>query len=188
MRHARLLVAATVLVACAGCAVPAEHEAQVADDKSVPFALLAPDAPPLVPPATAARTEDVALCFVRESKLAVVERALDAPVGLRDAVTALTEPPAGTAGLRSALGDTSIVGDVQLGAGIASVDLRQAISTLGGDDQLLAVAQIVCTLTARPGVGQVSFTLEGAPVNVPRGDGSLVAAPVSRDDYARLLA
>lgn len=74
-----------------------------------------------------------------------------------------------------------------LAGGIARVDLRLDISSLGGDDQLLAVAQIVCTLTGRPGVGQVSFTLEGTHVDVPRGDGSLVADPLSRDDYSSLL-
>jgi spore germination protein GerM len=65
--------------------------------------------------------------------------------------------------------------------------LLPAITELGGDEQLLAVAQLVCTLTARPGVGPVSFTLEGAPVDVPTGDGSLTSGPVSRDDYADLL-
>ncbi len=47
--------------------------------------------------------------------------------------------------------------------------------------------QLVCTFTARAGIGQVAFTLSGAPVDVPRGDGSLTADPVSRDDYAELL-
>jgi hypothetical protein len=36
-------------------------------------------------------------------------------------------------------------------------------------------------------VGLVSFTLEGAPVDVPRGDGSVTSGAVSRDDYAELL-
>ncbi len=79
------------------------------------------------------------------------------------------------------------MGSVELEGGIASVDVQDSIATLGGDDRRLAVAQIVYTLTARPGVGQVSFTLEGAPVDVPRADGSLVARPVSRDDHTAAL-
>ena len=55
---------------------------------------------------------------------------------------------------------------------------------LSSDDQLLALAQLVFTLTARPGIGQVRFTLRGEAIQVPRADGSLVATPVSRDDYS----
>jgi spore germination protein GerM len=82
----------------------------------------------------------------------------------------------------------SLVRRVALRAGTAHADLQPALSNLGGTEQLLAIAQLVCTLTHRPGVGLVSFTLDGAPVDVPRGDGSLTAGPVSRDDYADLLA
>ncbi len=77
--------------------------------------------------------------------------------------------------------------DARLLGGIARVDLGPAVSALPGGEQLLAVAQIVCTLTGRPGVGQVSFTLEGASLAVPKGDGSLVTSPVARDDYASLV-
>jgi spore germination protein GerM len=80
-----------------------------------------------------------------------------------------------------------VVSDVSLEAGVATVDLRPTISALGSDEQLLAVAQVVCTLTGRPGVGPVAFTLDGSPVDIPRGDGSLTNEPVSRDDYAELL-
>ncbi len=114
--------------------------------------------------------------------------ALDPPVSLKDVVAALADPPAvGGVALRTAVGDPSIVGQVRLVAGTAEVDLLSAISALAGDEQLLAVAELVCTLTGRPGVGRVSFTLNGAPVDVPRGDGSLTARPVSRDDYRVLL-
>ena len=68
------------------------------------------------------------------------------------------------------------------------MDLLPEVSALPADEQLLAVAQIVCTLTGRPGVGQVSFTLQGARLAVPKGDGSLVSSPVARDDYAGLMA
>ncbi len=169
------------------CAVPAQRDAQVVGEEDVPFALLEPDAPPLAPPATALATRTVPLCFVREGRLVVVEYEMDPPVELLDIIGALAEPPTGGDSLRTVLSDRSIVREARLSGGIARVDLRSAITSLGGDDQLLAIAQIVCTLTTHPGVGQVSFTLEGSPVDVPRGDGSLVAAPVSRDDYASLF-
>jgi spore germination protein GerM len=57
---------------------------------------------------------------------------------------------------------------------------------LGGTEQLIALAEIVYTATARPGVGQVSFTLEGEPIEIPRGDGSLTSDAVTRGDYREL--
>ncbi|WP_337061061.1 GerMN domain-containing protein [Kineococcus sp. G2] len=56
-------------------------------------------------------------------------------------------------------------------------------ANVGGANQLLAVAQLVWTLTELPGVKGVSFTVEGRPVEVPTDDG-LTSAPVQREDYA----
>jgi spore germination protein GerM len=180
------VVLAMLVLACGACSVGAEPRAQIADDDAVPFGLLDPDVPPLLPPPTATVTEPVQLCFVQEGALAVVDATLDPPVDLDDVIGALADPPE-DGSLRSAVSDPPLVDEVELVAGVARVDLRPAITALGGDEQLLAVAQLVCTLTARPGVGPVSFTLEGAPVDVPTGDGSLTDGPVSRDDYGDLL-
>jgi spore germination protein GerM len=181
-----LRLVAVAVVLCGACSIQAEQRAQVQDDDAVPFGLLDQDAPPLLPPASAAATEPVALCFVRDGELAIVESALEPPVELSDVVDALAEPP-GAGSLRSAVSDPPLVREARLAAGVARVDLVPAITALGGDEQLLAVAQLVCTLTGRPGVGPVSFTLKGAPVDVPTGDGSLTSGPVSRDDYADLI-
>ncbi len=157
-------------------------------DSAVPFDLLNPEPPPLVPPSPGPATEQVSLCFVREGHLVFVTHELPLPVTLATTVEALAAPPPTTRPpVRTALTDPSIVRDVRVLGGIARVDLLPSVSTLPADQQLLAVAQIVCTLTGRPGVGQVSFTLEGAPLAVPKGDGSLVTSPVARDDYGPLL-
>jgi hypothetical protein len=181
------LAALTVMLGA--CAVDDQSGARVADDESVPFGLLEPDAPALLPTSTVAATETATVCFVSGAALAPLPVALAPPIRLDDVVAALGEPPEiDGATLRTAVADPPIVREVDLRGGIARVDLLPAVSNLGGDDQLLAVAQLVCSLTARPGVGQISFTLGGAPVDVPRGDGSLTSDPVSRDDYAALLA
>ena len=173
----------------AACGVPAQNEARTATDEAVPFALLDPQAPAIVPPASGPSSEPVALCFVRDGRLVLVSDELAAPIDLRAALDALALPPPDAGPLlRTALTEPSIVRDVRLLGGIARVDLLSHVSALPTDQQLLAVAQIVCTLTARPGVGQVSFTLEGARLAVPKGDGSLVNSPVARDDYAGLMA
>lgn len=176
-------------VLAAGCSVPAQENAKAVRDEAVPFALLDPQAPPIVPPASGPGSEPVSLCFVRDGRLVVVSEELAAPVDLGAALDALASPPAHAGpSLRTAMTEPSVVREVSLLGGIARVDLLSDVSALPTDEQLLAIAQIVCTLTARPGVGQVSFTLEGARLAVPKGDGSLVSSPVARDDYAGLMA
>jgi spore germination protein GerM len=51
------------------------------------------------------------------------------------------------------------------------------------------VAQIVLTLTSRPGIGQVLFSVDGVPTGVPRGRGDLAGplTPVTFDDYSSLV-
>jgi hypothetical protein len=187
MRASSVLTAVlTAAVGVGACSVQTEERAQVQDDAGVPFGLLEEDAPPFLPPVSGTDEERVSLCFVGDGVLAIVESALEPPVDLSDVVIALAEPPDAES-LRTALGDPQLVADVELNAGVARVDLLPAITTLGGEDQLLAVAQLVCTLTERPGIGLVTFTLEGAPIDVPTGDGSLTSEPVSRDDYTDLL-
>lgn len=177
-----------VLAVLGACALPEEQAAQVRDDDDVPFGLLDEAAPPLVPPTQVPVTEGVPLCFVEGDSLRVVVGNREPASDLSEVVAALADPPEveGTE-LETAVGLEGLIGDVTLTAGVARVDLLPAITSLSGDEQLFAIAQLVCTLTGQPGVGPVSFTLEGASVDVPRGDGSLTSEPVSRDDYADLL-
>ena len=46
-----------LVLAGAGCSVPTERQAQVRDDDAVPFGLLEPDTPPLLPPNGPSATE-----------------------------------------------------------------------------------------------------------------------------------
>jgi spore germination protein GerM len=188
MRRLPTTVLCTLAALAAGCAVPAQDHAQRVRDEAVPFALLDPLAPP-IPSASGSSSEPVTLCFVRDGRLVIVSDEIAAPADLGAALDALASPPADAGPLlRTALTEPSVVRDVRLLGGIARVDLVPEVSALPADEQLLAVAQIVCTLTGRPGVGQVSFTLQGARLAVPKGDGSLVSSPVARDDYVGLMA
>lgn len=185
-----LLAAVLAATMLAGCSVDSDGRASIVDDDDVPFDLLDREAPAVVSTTLPGDGgELVTLCFLRDGRLLPVEREFDAGVTAADVVAALASPPAGEEPpARTALSEPVLVRGIAVLAGIARVDLGQSIAELSGEDQLLAVAQIVCTLTARPGVGQVAFTLEGTPIEVPRGDGSLVSQPVSRDDYANLFA
>jgi len=57
---------------------------------------------------------------------------------------------------------------------------------IGGQEQILALAQVVLTATSVAGVADVRFTLEDQPVDIPRGDGTLSSGPLTTRDYASL--
>ncbi|WP_432534548.1 GerMN domain-containing protein [Kineococcus arenarius] len=68
-------------------------------------------------------------------------------------------------------------------AGGVVVAAGRDFTNVGGANQLLAVAQLVWTLTELRGVEHVRFTVEGQQVEVPTDEG-LTHEPVDRDDYA----
>jgi spore germination protein GerM len=89
-------------------------------------------------------------------------------------------------GITTALRATDVAG-VQVNEGRATVELTGMLDGGARTDQVLAFAQIVCTLTASPAIASVSFTHDRRAVGVPRADGSLSHAPATAADYAALL-
>lgn len=185
------VVAAVVAV---GCGVPAEEDARRTSRDQVPGELLRPSTTAPSTTTTVASPFDVTLFFVDgDGRLVEIERSLEGSPSLDELVALLVEEPVGPGGtgpLRTALADGAepLVRSVSLDRGVAIVDLSDAFRALPPGDQILGVAQIVYTVTGRSGVGRASFTLDGQPVDVPIGDGSLTGEPVARDDYAGLLA
>lgn len=164
---------------------PAVHSA---DD--VPFDLLDPEAAPLVAPTTTLLPANATVCYVDGAgRVRPDARRVDEPIAPQD-VLALLAPRRvpGSSGSRTALPTNDAVRAVRVAAGVATVDLAPAFAGLVPHELRLAVAQIVCTLTSLPGVGQVAFTLEGAPTEVPTATGSLSSSPITRDDVVDLMA
>ena len=93
-------------------------------------------------------------------------------------------PRAGEPGLIS----RSVRGRPCAQRGASSVDLPVSFESLGGQDQQVAAAQIVFTVTTFTGVRGVRFLVGGQPAQVPTGDGSLTRGPSTRQDYAALEA
>jgi spore germination protein GerM len=177
------------LAALASCGVPNSDFDHI-DEDAVPFGLAETPSTQSVPSTTAdLAQQDVILYFVRDRELVPVTRRLPAPVSLDDVVAALVDGPAPEAGrdVRSALSE-DLVEKSETRAGVATVAVTTSFKDLATTEQRLAVAQLVVTLTGRPGVGQVAFTIDGEPVPVPTGDGLLAGRPVSRDDFTSVLA
>ncbi|MDH6463718.1 hypothetical protein M2302_003915 [Micromonospora sp. A200] len=77
---------------------------------------------------------------------------------------------------------------VMLAGSQAQVAVNEAADDAGRSDEVLAYGQIVCTLTSRHEVTTVAFLRDGAPLGVPRADGSLAVQPLTRADYAPLIS
>jgi hypothetical protein len=157
--------------------------------------------PPGSPGATSTTisTESVQLYFLDGNQLQPVTIDLATPASPSRVLAALLSgPPTGDLGigLRSLLPPETTTGPslvnavVQSNAGFATVDLNNAaFQRIDPTDQQSAIAQIVLTLTTRPGVGQVRFTLDGELMRVPKREG-LQSEPgelVSAQDYQSLL-
>jgi hypothetical protein len=163
-----------------------------------------PPVPSVVPTIEATTTtivtESVQLFFLDGNRLQPVTRDLASEATPSRVIAALEAgPPAGPLGigLRTVLPEPSeevphLVNSVFASPqGFASVDLAAAaFSLIDPADQRPAIAQIVLTLVNRPGIGQVRFTLDGAPMSVPGREGLQTdpGATVTKLDYASLLS
>ena len=201
-RRARALGVAIAGLAALGlltiaCGVPEHGGAQRINEADVPFGLAEP-APTtttssfhLGEPGLLAGGDlaDVTLYFAQDARFVAVSRTIAAPLTLNVVVDALTRGPLpedGAEGTRSVIG-TGDVEQVTSRGGVATVELGNKFPELPPAEQRLGIAQLVLTLTARPGIGQVSFAINGQPADVPRADGYLDRGPLSRDDYRTLL-
>jgi spore germination protein GerM len=194
-----LALAAAVSLLLGACSVPTDKQAHVVPNDQVPFGLAEPATTttaattttvPIDPfPTTTVGTELVRLYFAQDTQFVAVVRRLPRPVTLQAVVEGLAggpHPPEEPGNLRSVLGNSDVKG-VVLRAGIAAVQLDARFGELPPSEQRLAVAQLVLTLTDRPGVGQVTFQVGDQAADVPRPSGALTKAAVSRDDYASML-
>lgn len=184
-RRGRPLLAVALLVGVlGGCGVPSDRQPRALKPGEAPYA--SPRTSPVADPEGAGRAP---LHFVRENSVVLAPRPVDGFTSTADLLELLLGGPAkeeSAGGLISVIPSTVTVEEVE-------VTDETAVITLGGPEsevlrlQPLAYAQIVATLTPSR-VSGVRFKMDSTDLRVPRGDGSLTAAPLSRDDYAALLA
>lgn len=188
------------------CGVPTSSPSRPIDPDAIPEQFTATTVPPtttstttsttVVPPPSTTTTslpvEQVDVFLVSGSRVVPIPRLLLSPATPPQVVAALVEGVPDideAAGLRSALPNGLAI-DVTVERGVATVDLDPSfLLAVTGSDQRLAIAQIVLTLTRRAGIGQVAFTSDSQPINVPRGGGDLTSPgeSVACDDYDNLL-
>jgi hypothetical protein len=175
----RLLFGLTVVIIVAGCGIPLQ-DAPEAIDVAVR---------PVVPPAVddTASPSGGTIYLVGERGLVAVDRERSTDVEALLALLFLGPTPAEEQiGLRSAIPPSAMVRDVVVDGRSAVVDVSQPFAAVGGEEEILAVAQIVLTLTTDL-ADLVTIELEGTPVAIPLPDGVLATLPVGFGDYVDLI-
>jgi spore germination protein GerM len=184
-----VLLPLVVAALAAGCGIPPDDRAILAQPGSVPYDLLGEGSAATATTQVSAQTEKATIFLVQGERLAPVQRELPAPVSVDTVLEALASGPTSTEvqlGLRTALLAPGLMRSGGVSGGIATIDLGPPFTEIAGRDQIVALAQIVSTVTGLPGVGRARFTLDGQPVGILRGDGAVTTETVSRDDYATL--
>jgi len=183
LRRSVLAGAVTSALLLVSCGFPTQDEASpVVDDR--PSSLITD------PPGGVRATESTTVWFIADDELQPVTRRLASPVEAADMLGALLEgvsPAESARALRSAVPSGDMVRSVATSEGRADVDLAVEFADIPAGDQLLALAQIVYTLTDLRGIGRVRFTVDDVPVVVPLPDGESTEGSVSRDDFAALV-
>jgi hypothetical protein len=175
---------AVVLTVAAACGIPSDGEPTV-----LPGGVVMPAVAPSEPAGQPAAEVDVSVFLVQAEQLVRLVRPARSG-DLRNALDLLLAGPREAelaAGLRTAISPQTDLRSARLDGDTAVVDLNAALVEVGGQEQILAVGQIVLTATAVPGVRQVRFLLEGQAVEVPRADGTLTSAALRPEDYQRLI-
>lgn len=200
---AALLAAA---VSMAGCGVTQDEAARPLDPVSgladpttttsaapEPAPTTQPTTTTTVAPTTAATlppTETVRFFYVVGDRLRAEYKFV--PVGQPgariDPAQTLDQLAAGPSGGLANLFERAMVDDIRVDRGRAEVWLGEPFLALSPPAQLVVVAQLVLTLTDRPGIGRVVFrTATEAEVAVPRPDGSAGSGDTTAEDYRALL-
>lgn len=173
-------LAATLL---AGCGVPVGGPPTRIDPTTVPFDLLAPSGT-AAPEAEAGRA--ISIYLVDGDRLVPATRHVTGTnVPARSLGVLFLGPTTAEAaqGYRTAIPSLTRLISLDVSDRVATVDLTKQFGSLGGSDQVLAVAQIVFTLTASPRIRAVTFAIGDTPIAVPDGSGSLDTTARTRDDY-----
>jgi hypothetical protein len=171
--------------ATASCGVPTDSEAVRIPAEEVPFGLVDPVVTSTPSTNDVAPDATVDLFYVSGEDLVAVAGSAPSPVTPSGVVQALLLPTSPSSSVRSVLEPDDIVSVTAEGSTVV-VDLDQTLLELPTSEQVLAVGQLVLTLTRLPDITAVSFVSGGEPVAVPLPDGTAASDPVGPDSFATL--
>jgi spore germination protein GerM len=175
------LRAVLVVLLLGACGVSAESEPHPMADAALPV-----DRPSS---ATTAPSGAGRVFFIRVDRVVEVTSFDPVEVSAEEAILLLLAGPSEVdvaAGIRSAIPDGTTLVDLSVQNGVATIDLSEAFFSVSGQEQTLATAQVVLTVTTVPEITRVRFEVDGEPIDVPRADGTLAPGSVTAADYAEL--
>ena len=200
MHHLRPFQIGALCLFLASCAVPKSGSVNEVSPDDIPFGLSSPEtsAPSttttIVVQTTVAGTayEKADLFFIEAASLIRVQIEIPSPTNLQGVFATLISglPNPAPSKARTLL-PTAFAVNIDVEGGVANVNSKLGyLDSIKPNEQRLAIAQIVLTLTSQPGIGQVTFSVGGKPIGVPRGRGDIAGAgiPVTFDDYKMLIA
>lgn len=135
--------------------------------------------------------EAVTLFLVRDDRIHSITRDLAMPPTAESVVSSLlsgTTAPEERANLRTSIPPETDLLDITVVGGVATIDLSRQFTQVGGDEEILAVGQVVLTMCELGAIDSVLFIIGGFPTAVPVADGALTDRPVGVDDYRPLLS
>ena len=208
MRRTRIVALAATVVAAAACGVPVGDDSfEEIPSEDIPFGLAATSTTTTIPPTTTVpespattmatttteapiRLEPVEIYFLSRDRLQPVELELPAGFSPEQVADVLESGPPPDVALDTLIEDGLIVSADEAG-GVLTVDLdAETFDRIPITRQTEAIGQIVLTMVSSlRRVGQVTFTLEGEPIPVRKGNrlSSEVGEALSYDDYVVLL-
>jgi Sporulation and spore germination len=176
-------------LALGACGIPIDAGPHPLARGAVPFGLLEPSSATTTSTPSPIAVPVPIFLIGTAGRLVSVARDVPIPAPMTTVLDALVAGPSASeasAGLATAVPPETDVLSAAISSGVATVNLAGTFDQLVGQAQIEAVAQIVFTATAQPGVHGVAFELEGQPVEVPVAGGAEV--PVATPDQFAPLA
>ena len=173
----------------AGCGVGAQGAPEALDPKAVPYGLLEPASSPRTSDPGTLTARVTVYMEAENGRLVAVHRDVAWPATISAILGQLAAGPTVGESGHGLASPASSVGHFQVGpvhGGVVSIELPISFESLGGQDQQVAAAQIVFTVTTFTGIKGVRFLVGGQVAHVPTGDGSLTRGPSTRGEYAAL--
>jgi spore germination protein GerM len=183
----RLLIAlgcVAVLVVLTGCPLrPQAHPVPMVQSSAA-----APSTGPSSPESV--RSDRVTVYLVRTDRLIATRRVAgpdpDRLTATLQALLRETDEAERGRGLRSAVPSDTGQPPWRADSGAILLDLPETFDGLTAREQVLAIGQLVYTLTENSGDTRVGFLRRNQPVAVPDGAGRLLSRPVTRQDYRQI--
>jgi len=198
--HRHFVAVGVLCLLLTACSVPKSGSFKEVNPKDIPFELNSPETSvpdtttPILVPTTVGGTsyEKADLFFVKSSSLVRVRLEIPSPTNLQGVFAALIIglPDPAHSKVKTLL-PAAFEANVEVVGGVANVNSKRGyLDSIKPNEQRLAIAQIVLTLTSQPGIGQVTFSVGGKPIGVPRGRGDIAGAgiAVTFDDYKMLIS